>query len=121
MSSFSQRLRALRYKFNLTQDTLGKAVGLTASAISSYENERSLPNIEYALSLSNYFNVSVEYLFGKCDCPLSPTIFDANLSGRTDVGIVLEEILSLDARRLDSLLVALDALSFSSETNIDKH
>lgn len=121
MSIFSQRLRALRNEANLTQAVLGKATGLTSSAISSYENERSLPNIEYALALANHFSVSVEYLFGECVCPLSPTNFDTMLSDGINAGDVIRKILSLDNKRLDTLLVALDALSFSSEYNIDKH
>lgn len=121
MNNFSQRLRALRHDANLTQAALGKATGLTSSAISSYENERSLPNIEYALALANYFGVSVEYLFGECDCPLNPINFDTMLSDGVKAGDVIRKILSLDNKRLDTLLVALDALSFSSENKIGKH
>lgn len=57
-----KRIKDLRKKKGLNQEDLGKIIGLTDSAISSIETERSEIKSEDAIKLSKYFNVSLDYL-----------------------------------------------------------
>lgn len=61
---FAVRLKQLREKAKLSQGELGQALGVSRGAISYYENQERIPNIDFLQDVSGYFNVSVEYLLG---------------------------------------------------------
>lgn len=71
--SFGKRLRNLRENKGLTQEELGKIINQKKSNISKYENERLQPSMETINSFAEYFNVSIDYLFGRTDDPTPPT------------------------------------------------
>jgi transcriptional regulator with XRE-family HTH domain len=62
---FKDRLRALREDADLTQSELAKAVNVTREAIKNYENGYRLPSVEILVSLSDYFNVTLDFLVGR--------------------------------------------------------
>lgn len=62
MSHIGAKIEALRKERKITQETLGKAVGLTPSAISNIERNRSTPSVETLGGLAEYFGVSVDSL-----------------------------------------------------------
>lgn len=59
------RIRELRLAQGLSQVELGKKIGLTQKAITTYERETREPNIETIKALAKVFGVSVEALFGE--------------------------------------------------------
>lgn len=67
---FSSRLRHLRQKYKLTQGELAAVLGLKATAISNYESRRNEPSFEKLILLSEYFNVSCDYMLGITDSTL---------------------------------------------------
>ena len=67
MKEFSDILRDLRKKENLSQEALGNIVHVSRSAIAKYENGLGLPSDEVIQALCNYFKVDKEYLFPKDD------------------------------------------------------
>jgi len=64
---FSTRLRILMEERKCTQKELGETVGVTYQAIGAYRDGRSLPILEVAQKIADYFNVSLDYLSGKTD------------------------------------------------------
>ncbi len=62
---FRERLKELRIEKNISQIELGKLVNMSKMAISHWESGHSEPSISQLILLSNYFNVSVDYLVGK--------------------------------------------------------
>ncbi len=58
------RLRKLREAKDLNQTELGQLIGVKKSAISSYENEKRMPNTEIIISLMQIFSVTADYLIG---------------------------------------------------------
>jgi len=64
---FSNRLKHLRQKYKLTQGELAAVIGLKSTAISNYESKRNEPSFDKLLSLSDYFNVSCDYMLGVTD------------------------------------------------------
>ena len=67
MEGFKERLKELRTEKNLSQQELGTVVHATKMAISHWEHGHSEPSISQLILLSNFFEVSVDYLVGKTD------------------------------------------------------
>ena len=65
--NFSERLKALRKEFNLTQEALAEKLNITKANVSKYETERVEPNIESLKFLAEFFDVSTDYLLGRTD------------------------------------------------------
>ena len=57
-------IKALRRERGLTQEELAAAVGVTAQAVSKWENETGLPDISQVVPLANFFGVKTDVLFG---------------------------------------------------------
>lgn len=58
------RLREARKRQNLSQEELGKLLGLSKAAISLYENEKRNPNLETIIEMIYILGVSSDYLLG---------------------------------------------------------
>lgn len=70
-----QKLRNLRKDTGKTLQQVALAVGLTASAISNYENNIRKPETDKTwVKLANFYNVSVDYLMGNDNQELPTTI-----------------------------------------------
>lgn len=65
MATFSERLKQLRKDKKLTQKELAQKFFLDDSSISKYENGKAVPETELLQSLSDFFEVSVDYLLGR--------------------------------------------------------
>ena len=64
MSKFSNIFRALREKSGLSQEELGKALGMSRSAVGMYEQERRVPDLETLERIADYFNITISELTG---------------------------------------------------------
>lgn len=62
-----ERIKNLRTEQHLTQKKLGKLLNIQPSTISGYERGRITPSPQIIKQLSDFFNVSVDYLVGKTD------------------------------------------------------
>ena len=65
MVLFRERLKELRLEKAISQADLGKIVNMSKMAISHWESGHSEPSIAQLIILSDFFNVSVDYLIGK--------------------------------------------------------
>lgn len=63
--NFGKVLKELREEKKMTQEELGLLLKLSKSNISKYEAGSLQPSIEVLSFLSDYFNVSLDYLLGK--------------------------------------------------------
>jgi|GEM_PF-3191167 len=59
-----KRLRLLRTERNITQEQLGKILGVGKTAISQYENSVRRPDAVMIRHMAEFFNVSTDYLLG---------------------------------------------------------
>lgn len=64
MKIFAERLKELREEKNMSLKELGKEIGVSDSAVSRWENEIRVPNIEVLVIIAEYFGVSTDYLVG---------------------------------------------------------
>lgn len=62
---FSEILKELRKRDDLTQEQLAKNCGISKSAISMYENGNRTPDFETLEVFADYFNVNLSYLIGE--------------------------------------------------------
>lgn len=61
------RIKYLREEKNIYQKDLAKLLDVSIPAINYYENEKRAMDTDTALTLADYFGVSVDYLLGKTD------------------------------------------------------
>ena len=66
-----KRLEILRKNRGMSQRELAAILGVTNYTVSAYENDRSEPADETKVQLARLFDVSLEYLMGLVDQPLS--------------------------------------------------
>lgn len=63
--TFGQRLSKFRKEKNLTQEEISEKVNVSPQAVSKWENDLSIPDIETILKLSEILDVSLDLLLGK--------------------------------------------------------
>ncbi len=61
------QIKALRQRKGATQEQLAQHIGITAQAVSKWENGASVPDISMLPELSAYFGVSIDELFALSD------------------------------------------------------
>ena len=69
MKIMADRLRTLRETLQISQVKMAPIVSLKQSAINRYENDQSNPSPETILRYANYFDVSLDYIYGRTDKP----------------------------------------------------
>jgi len=66
---FAERLRKLREGVNLSQAKIASLVGTTQATINRYERQVGFPPHQTLLWYADYFDVSMDYLYGRTDEP----------------------------------------------------
>lgn len=69
MSVFSERLRELREKKDLSQRELARILGVSPGTVTAWEVGRNEPNHETLRRLADLFDTTVDYLLGLTDDP----------------------------------------------------
>ena len=64
MNEFQERLQSLLVEKNLNRLQLAKAINVTSTTINGYFNKNYYPQIDIAIKIANYFNCSLDFLFG---------------------------------------------------------
>ena len=68
-----EKLCALRKKSGLSQEQLAEALNVSRQAISKWEGGSATPESDKLLALSNYFDVSLDYLLKDISPDAAPT------------------------------------------------
>lgn len=72
--SFGKRLTEVRKDKKMSQDEMGKLVGVHGAVIGRYERDEVKPSIEMATQLAEALEVSLDYLVGSTDVLLEKSI-----------------------------------------------
>ena len=59
------RLKELRKDNNMSQEELGRLLGVTKVSVSGYENGTRIPSMEVLITILNVFKISADYLLGR--------------------------------------------------------
>ncbi len=57
-------IKRLRVNKGVTQEQLGESLGVSGQAVSKWENESALPDIQFLPKLAEYFGISIDELMG---------------------------------------------------------
>lgn len=68
---FKNRLQTLRKEKNMTQNKLAKELNYSRSTVAQYETGVRVSSINFLIEVSDFFNVSLDYLLGRTDIRLS--------------------------------------------------
>lgn len=69
MKIIGKRLRALRESINISQESLALVIETTQSSINRYENGQTTPPVAIFRRYADYFDVSLDYIFGRTENP----------------------------------------------------
>ena len=83
MIELGKRLRVLRESVALSQAKLALELGTTQSSINRYENGQAAPSIDLLRKYADYFDVSMDYIFARCDNPRGK-LYESKLSMPSD-------------------------------------
>lgn len=65
--SFSNRLKSLRLRHNMTQQDVADSINVARTTITGYETKNRQPSHEKLNDLAELFNVSIDYLLDERD------------------------------------------------------
>ena len=107
---FSTILRNLREAAQETQRELAKAVYVSPSAISQYENGRSQPSRGTLEALAKHFNVSTDYLLGTSNTPELEELMNKEFCNGVTVSGLVEKCMRIPMKGRETVLTIVDAL-----------
>lgn len=92
MDTFAKRLKALREERNLSQSELSQVLGISRGSLSFYENNERTADIEILNKVSEYFDVTLDYLLGKSDNRTPENVNIGKVTGLSDEAIAQLQI-----------------------------
>lgn len=89
--NFGTNILELRKQKNVTQEELAAQLGITAAAVSKWENNYTLPDIMMLCALADYFEVTTDELLGRTTDPKMAVIVakSAGLAGK--IGLLIKK------------------------------
>jgi len=114
MAEFHELLAELRMDRKMEQKDLAEVFHVSASTISNYERGAALPPVERLCEFADYFQVTTDYLLGRCQSDLSPDVFQEQILEDRTAGELLELIRRLPADRKAALSLILSDMEFHS-------
>ena len=69
MKIVGERMKKLREEAGISQNKLAKLIGIQQSSLNRYESGFSNPTPETLLWFGDFFDVSMDYIFGRTDKP----------------------------------------------------
>ncbi len=69
MKEVAEKLRSLRESVKLSQVKMAEIVGVKQSSLNRYELNQASPTFETLTQYADYFDVSMDYIFGRTDNP----------------------------------------------------
>lgn len=122
--NFAEKLLHLRTQYGYSQEALAEKLGVSRQAISKWELGTTLPETEKVIAISEFFDVSIDYLL-KSNAPLSNSesldrIVIKFLSSAQDMNDISKELVDIMAdgiiddvekERMNTIVDTLDTIS----------
>ena len=90
LKNMGEKLRDLRATTNYTQRELGEILGTNQATMARVENNIADPNPILAIKYADYFDISLDWLYGRCDSPrgklydYEPDILKSKMANREE-------------------------------------
>lgn len=124
MKDFARKLLGLRAQYGYSQEALAEKLHVSRQAVSKWELGTTLPETEKVIAISDFFDVSIDYLL-KDDIQLNNNdtldrIVIKFLASAQDMDNISKELIEItrdgiiddrEKTRLDSIIVTLDNVS----------
>jgi transcriptional regulator with XRE-family HTH domain len=65
MMNFAEHIRNIRKSKNLTQKEVAEGIGVDECVYQRYENGKAKPSFDNIIALSDFFEISADYLLGR--------------------------------------------------------
>lgn len=118
-ATLGKRIMRHRKALGLTQDQLAEQLGVTAQAVSKWENDQSCPDITMLPKLSAIFGITTDQLLGSAPEETAAPVFTGEVvEEKEPEGIHIEKDgweFHWDASRRDTLLFALLVLAVGAQ------
>ena len=114
MTKFGDILSELRKDKALTQRQLAEEIRVSTSTISNYEIGAHYPDIEKLIELADFFDVSTDYLLGRCTATYSPDVFQTLFLPGVTIDDMLQLLNGLTPEQKSAVLVLLRAIKGSN-------
>lgn len=111
-----ERLYFLREEFEMTQEELGRIIGVKKYSISNWERGKEIIPLEKLNAISNYYNVSLDYILSLSK---DKKIVNKNELDKAQIGLKLKKIRimnNLTQRELAKILHTTHSVIWSYET-----
>lgn len=114
----ADRIKQLRFDRGISQKLLSQAIEISPQTLNDIEKKRANATIERAISMAQFFNVSLDYLVGLSDDPsvLQLSAFDNDPmmllpSDEQELLLVYRSLSAADHKRLQELIKLLENVS----------
>lgn len=85
----------LRKSTGMTQKEFSSVLGVSESSIAHYEQGITVPSADMLLKYANYFDVNIDYLFGRCRCKVKYSDLNSILAHNMTISDVVNIISKL--------------------------
>lgn len=113
MARFGELLAELRQDKGMTQKQLAEIFFVSVGTISNYEKGKHLPDVERLKMIADYFNVTTDYLLGRCSSNLSPNILDEQIADGKTVGSFILDLKAITPDRQHILSTVMNDMKLS--------
>lgn len=117
MAEFGELLAELRKDRSMTQHELADVLHVSVGTISNYEKSVHFPDIEKLVNLADFFNVTTDYLPGRCENNLRPDVFQEMVTEGKTVGDMITALRQLPEERKRILVQIIDDMEFRMTIN----
>ncbi|MDE7193636.1 MAG: helix-turn-helix domain-containing protein [Oscillospiraceae bacterium] len=105
--TFSERLKEIREDKDYSRKDLAAAINLSTAAISNYENGNREPDLITLIQISEYLNVSIDYL---TDVNVPPQDMKKPFYKEVSTGHLLNKMINLNSQSRRLLIELLDCI-----------
>lgn len=112
MATFGELLAELRLDKRMTQKDLAGKLHVSVGTISNYENGVHLPDVAKLINLADIFEVTTDYLLGRCEYRFSPDVFSEPLVDEKTTGDFIKILRMLPAENKRALALIMGDMEF---------
>ena len=110
-----ETLSELREDQGLTQLELSTRLHISNSSISAYETGARLPNVEVLAAFADFFDVTTDYLLGRTEDSVSPSVLSEEFVKGVKMSSVLQTLKMFTPDQKCAILTVIESMRFYTE------